>query len=246
MNRGEFATGVCNGLGVSPSQNNIAALLAMMAVQEPPGAGPNNDPLCTEKAGFGGVAWNGAGVESYPTPQDGIDASVATLQLSYYNVVVSEMRTNQVASMICDAWAQSPWGGNPTETINQVLANMTYYSNIDVPGSHVVVVPPVPEPPAPAPAPELPLPLGLARVGSTSGGHFVRGTDIAPLPTDVPLMQVIYEWVSPDKLASLPDGIDLWSYGGDQIQSVSDTCAQAVAGGWDANTDPLSIAGAGA
>lgn len=253
--REQFATAVLVALGAPDTANNRIVLLAAMAAQEPPGAGPANNPLCTELNGYGGTAWNVAGVQSYPTMADGVAATVATLELSYYRDVVTSLLQSGPASQTARAWMVSPWGtGNLLALVGQVSADYPAYASPIVPGSDgppgtigavttsttggdtVPVTPPAP--------PVVAAPLSLVAAWVVSGGHEVK---IIPqdLPPDVPALAVTYRWVSPAEVLSLPEGTRLWTYAMTEQQDVaSGAVVAALEAGWTPADGPVKVLGA--
>jgi len=71
-----------------------------------------NNPLATTQPGYGGVNVNSAGVKSYPTENDGISATVATLRDPAYAAVVAAIKDNKGLNALWVAVNQSPWCRN--------------------------------------------------------------------------------------------------------------------------------------
>jgi hypothetical protein len=70
------------------------------------------NPFATTRRGFAGESqFNSVGVKNYPDLKTGIDATVSTLQLSYYTGLVDLLRRDDVtAEQLAAAVAKSPWG----------------------------------------------------------------------------------------------------------------------------------------
>jgi hypothetical protein len=86
-----------------------------------------NNPFATTKSGFGGksVSSSSAGVKNYPTKEDGINATVATLKNGYYDCIVDGLKNNIGAKKIsqkCNTELKT-WGTHATtDLITQVLS----------------------------------------------------------------------------------------------------------------------------
>lgn len=68
-----------------------------------------NNWLATTEAGYGGYTVNGAGVKAYPTLDDGVAATAATLAGGFYTRVVAAFRAGDSLTAIWDAVNASPW-----------------------------------------------------------------------------------------------------------------------------------------
>lgn len=68
-----------------------------------------NNWLATTIGGYGGYPVNSAGVKAYPTVQDGVDATAATLRGGAYSGVVTNLQYGNSLSDIWSAVNASPW-----------------------------------------------------------------------------------------------------------------------------------------
>ena len=146
MNRGDWAKALLDALGYSADQNTLPAIVAMEAEQN---TAALNNPLATTEPGYGGtdLAGNSAGVKNYPTWQDGIDATVATLKNGLYDGVLAALSSGS-AVQVLQQWAKSPWGGGrgALDILPSVQAHYEEYASVPVPGSDVTVSTPVSAP----------------------------------------------------------------------------------------------------
>ncbi len=159
MRRTEWANDLLDACGLPANPETVLAVVAWCESERshnlPPDGAPWN-PLDTEEPGFGGTDWSSAGVKSYPTLTDGIDATKATLFNGRYGRVVSAFQLSNNANAICQAVSQSPWGSHPTDAmVNAIRADRSRYD---------VDIAPADGAPAPSPPPEshppFPLPVG--------------------------------------------------------------------------------------
>jgi len=76
-----WAKAILAGLGAPQTQANVQSLTDWFALE---GGGGQNNPLNTSLVDTGSTgAINSSGVQGYATPQDGVNATVATLQGGY-------------------------------------------------------------------------------------------------------------------------------------------------------------------
>ena len=107
MTASVILTGVMEDIGGKFSQDTLDALLLWADSEGTPDSW--NNPLATTEGGYGGTDVNSAGVKSYPTENDGIAATYATLTGGGYSAVVKAIRTNASWSDIWSAVNASPW-----------------------------------------------------------------------------------------------------------------------------------------
>lgn len=100
---------VLDQLGAPTSDDNVRALQLWHQSEGTPEDW--NNWLATTIDGHGGRIVNSAGVKQYPTVEDGVAATVATLRLSYYDLVVKHLQTGAALVDIFSAINQSPWCG---------------------------------------------------------------------------------------------------------------------------------------
>ncbi len=114
--RQQFALQVLQGLGAPITAGNMDALLAWMGGEE---TKATNNPLATtqgiahpERYGGGGENWifNDHGVKNYPTFEDGVRATVDTINLSAYRDVLGALMEGTTAQDLEPLVVASPWG----------------------------------------------------------------------------------------------------------------------------------------
>lgn len=132
-----WAAALLSRLGLPPTAQRLQALVAV-AVEENTRATDNPDDT-TMPGPPGTTLYNPVGVRDYPTWDDGLTETVATLDLPAYAQVRGALRANS-ARRIVTAWARSPWGtwsGDPQaalDTLAEVRANWAAYGAQLVPG----------------------------------------------------------------------------------------------------------------
>lgn len=81
------------------------------AWQQAEGGSAANNPFNTTEPGFGATGdYNQVGVKNYPTPRQGLAATVATLENGRYGSIVDALRQGSSAMAAAQALAASPWG----------------------------------------------------------------------------------------------------------------------------------------
>ena len=155
MNRGDWAKALLDALDIGAS---VGALVAIVAWEASENTAALNNPLATTEGGYGGtdLAGNSSGVKNYPTTQDGIDATVATLKNGLYGAILAALQGAQnttipsstSAAQIASAIAASPWGTGRLvmDVLPSVQAHYGEYASVPVPGSDVTVSTPVSAP----------------------------------------------------------------------------------------------------
>ena len=124
----EWASGVLTGLGASVSTAAVDALWAWSNAETAPYDLMRwNNPINTTERWPGSTSANAAGVQRFPTVQDGVGATVATLKNGYYPIVVSHLVDGVPREQWGDActelgrwgtgcrWIGSTYGPAPTE-----------------------------------------------------------------------------------------------------------------------------------
>lgn len=104
---GDWRYGVLHALGAPDTAVNLDAL-SWWAESEGTPASWNNW-LATTLGGYGGRDVNSAGVKAYPTLDDGIAATAATLRGGAYFRVVDALKAGNSLTAIWDAVNASPW-----------------------------------------------------------------------------------------------------------------------------------------
>ena len=136
MNRGEFTRAVLERLHAPIDSERLYFGVAWAAFEDTEAL---NNPWATTEPGFHSTDFNSVGVKNYPTFDEGVDATVQTLLLSYYSHLVSMLRDpNATVRELLGALDSSPWGSHPnTQLYQDVVLEYAKY-NKQVPGSSVV------------------------------------------------------------------------------------------------------------
>lgn len=85
-------------------------LVACTAWSGAEGSDARFNPFDTTWVAAGSDDFNPTGVQNYPDLKTGIQATVDTLNLSYYTKVIEELLTGTSMEGICAAVGDSPWG----------------------------------------------------------------------------------------------------------------------------------------
>ena len=155
MNRGEFAREVFKRINVEANGKTLTFAQAWMAYEA---TSATNNPFATTQPWTNSTEFNSVGVRNYATVEDGIAATVATLENGYYNHLMFVLRhPNSTPKEMMGALNASPWGSYVyPELYEDVEHNYNEY-NVVVPGSDGVVAPAVT--PSVVPAPVVPAPV---------------------------------------------------------------------------------------
>ena len=104
-----YTTAVLHGIG-APATAWTLEWMERWAASEGTLAGYN--PLASERPMPGHDSiFNSAGVRNYDSAQTGIDATIATLRLSYYKPIVKALRTQRVSNLRGILKAYQTWAG---------------------------------------------------------------------------------------------------------------------------------------
>jgi hypothetical protein len=106
----DFYKEILDGINAPHTPENMKFLYAWRQAES---TNARNNPFATTKKGFGGksVKSSSVGVKNYKTPQDGIDATVATLKNGYYNCIVDGLKNNIGAANIAKCSSDlKTWG----------------------------------------------------------------------------------------------------------------------------------------
>lgn len=120
----DFYKQILNGIEAPITDENM---LFMYGWRQSEHTEARNNPFATTKSGFGGknVSSSSAGVKNYPTKEDGIKATVATLKNGYYDCIVDGLKNSIGAKKIsqkCNSELKT-WGTHATtDLITQVLS----------------------------------------------------------------------------------------------------------------------------
>jgi peptidoglycan hydrolase-like protein with peptidoglycan-binding domain len=165
--RSQFAWWLLEILGIEPQAANVQALVSWMNAENCNAA---NNPLATTMPGYGSQnlpEWNAAGVKQYPTLDDGLQATAATLTNGLYGPILAALR-GPSAQAVETAVERSPWGTEPFAILPQddsAAYNVEVGSWEPSPSAPAPAPAPAPDPtpaPAPAPAPSGPGYVALA------------------------------------------------------------------------------------
>ena len=119
----EFYEGILKSLGTTVTPEKMKFLKAWRQAE---GAKARNNPFNTTKdMPVDGVTnYNSVGVKNYPTRQVGLEATVKTLQLPYYQELLAKLKNDNItAEEIADTDDLSTWGTG--ELVSKVLAGGT-------------------------------------------------------------------------------------------------------------------------
>ena len=118
-----FAKGVLGKIGAPTTPNNLELINAWGDFEN---VNPKyNNPLATTKTMPGAKSFNDAGVKAYKDWQQGVDATVATLQLGFYKDVVAALKAGDtplsefrkiVGSSKWGSWKAYGTGGSDSAT----------------------------------------------------------------------------------------------------------------------------------
>ena len=106
----DFYKGILQGIGAPITPENMKFLYAWRKGES---TKARNNPFATTKKGFNGtsVPSSSSGVKNYKTPQDGINATVATLKNGYYNCIVNGLKNDIGAANIAKCSSDlKTWG----------------------------------------------------------------------------------------------------------------------------------------
>ena len=117
-NEKQFATDILKQVGAPVTAENLAALTTWMKFEgggggKATGLGKNSanwNPLNTKQGAPGSTSMNSVGVQSYLSKDQGLDATVKTLQNGNYDQVLSALKEGKSSSAVLAAVAASPWG----------------------------------------------------------------------------------------------------------------------------------------
>lgn len=150
--RSDFAREVFSKIGAATNNyERIVFGVAWAAFENTQAA---NNPWATTEPFEGATDFNEAGVKNYLTFENGVDATVATLENGNYEHLLEVLRSGDTTIQdVLNALNSSPWGSTvTTELFNEVSANYGAYDKL-VADSDGDVEPPVVAPPVTPPKP---------------------------------------------------------------------------------------------
>ena len=109
---------ILHALGAPVTPANLTFLNAWARAE---GGTASNNPFNTTQSAPGASSYNRVGVRNYATPQQGIQATVQTLQNGHYGNILSALRQGSSAQAAASALAASPWGTG--SLVEKVLGN---------------------------------------------------------------------------------------------------------------------------
>ena len=139
MNRGEFAREVFKRIKVEANGKTLTFAQAWMAYEN---TDAKNNPFATTQPWNNATEFNSVGVRNYATVEDGIAATVATLENGYYNHLMYVLR--KAGSSPKEMWGAlnaSPWGSYVYQDLFEDVEHNYAQFNVEVPGSSGGVVP---------------------------------------------------------------------------------------------------------
>ena len=98
---------ILQGLGAPVTPSNLKFFNAWERAE---GGTASNNPFNTTQAAPGASSYNKVGVRNYLSPEQGINATISTLQNGRYGDIVSALRQGTNATLAAQALAASPWG----------------------------------------------------------------------------------------------------------------------------------------
>jgi len=154
VNRTQFAYQLLAALGVRPTYDNVAAIVAWETLEN---TQAQNNPLATERVmGVPGEDnFNAVGVRNYPTLAVGVAATVVTLSNGLYGAILGALPNGTFAE-IANAVDASPWGDHDVAQVQPDFGALigsndnSVYPLTPPSGSQPEPTQPQPEP-APAP-----------------------------------------------------------------------------------------------
>lgn len=113
-----WASELLGALGIIPGPANMAAVVAWECAE---GGGFGNvaayNPLNTTEDMPGAFSINEVGVKAYASYEDGLTATVRTLQFGAYGLVTEDLRDGADPYIVAQAIGDSPWG-TPGELVS--------------------------------------------------------------------------------------------------------------------------------
>jgi len=98
---------ILRGIGAPVTPQNLTFLNAWTRAE---GGGASYNPFNTTQPASGASNYNSVGVKNYATPQQGIQATVQTLNNGRYGNILAALKQGTNARAAASALAASPWG----------------------------------------------------------------------------------------------------------------------------------------
>ena len=159
----EFADEIAYALGVDNSDGFVTRFLTEWARWE--GSKATNNPLATTQSGFGTDNFNSAGVKNYASLEDGVAATIRTLQNGRYDGIVQAMRSKDLSNIEALLPEFKTWGtGNSSGFVNWIKDG-SFATAVNRPGDNTTR-PTTDQPPAGVPGgPTDDDPFGIREAG---------------------------------------------------------------------------------
>jgi murein DD-endopeptidase MepM/ murein hydrolase activator NlpD len=100
---------VLAGIGAKPTPENIRAVHAWQRAE---GGTASNNPFNTTQPAAGATDYNSVHVKNYTSPDQGIRATIDTLNNGRYAPIISAFRKGENAYSVADALTKTPWGSS--------------------------------------------------------------------------------------------------------------------------------------
>jgi hypothetical protein len=137
MNRGEFGRECFKRVSVPANGKTLTFFVAWCAFENTQAL---NNPCATEERFGNSTDFNSAGVQNYPTWQDGVDAWVLTITNGFYNNLLKVLRkSTSTPRAMLNALDNAPWGSHPNTVLYELVEKEYDKYNVEVPGSGGVV-----------------------------------------------------------------------------------------------------------
>jgi hypothetical protein len=98
---------ILNRLGAPTTPQNLSFLNAWTRAE---GGAATNNPFNTTQPAPGASSYNSVGVRNFVSPQQGVSATVQTLQNGRYGQILDALKAGNDAKAAARALADSPWG----------------------------------------------------------------------------------------------------------------------------------------
>ena len=103
----KFAVDVLAKLAMPQTQENVRAIVAWAKAE---GTSASFNPLATTRTAANTTDFNSVGVKNYPSYDEGVDATVATLRNGRYPNILAAFANGNDAMAVARAVEASPWG----------------------------------------------------------------------------------------------------------------------------------------
>lgn len=87
-----WVAGLLQALGAPATQANVASVTDWIAHEGPYGTQAQNNPLNTTQPATGSTSFDGLAVQNYPSPTEGLNATVATIENGRYPQILMHLK----------------------------------------------------------------------------------------------------------------------------------------------------------